>query len=116
MSHHEEHPHESPKKVYFGVPIAFALSFWFVVFLCLKACDGPSNCCDKESCSKECMEKCKAEGKECKDMKEGAKEEKTEATGPEKQPQPVEAREPENKDTKDEGAGDREKNEPTEKH
>jgi hypothetical protein len=66
MSHNEEHHQESPKKVFFGVPIAFALSFWFIVFLSLKTCDGGSkNCCHKEECSKECMEKCKAEGKEC---------------------------------------------------
>jgi hypothetical protein len=73
MSHHEEHPQESPKRVYFGIPIAFALSFWFIVFLSLKACDGPSGCSKEECCSKECMEKCKKEGKDCK--KECAKAE-----------------------------------------
>lgn len=62
---HDNHNHESPKRVYFGIPIAFALSFWFIVFLSLKACDnGHENACGEE-CSKECMEKCKAEGKDC---------------------------------------------------
>lgn len=62
---HDNHHNESPKRVYFGIPIAFALSFWFIVFLSLKACDrGHENACDAE-CSKECMEKCKAEGKDC---------------------------------------------------
>lgn len=62
---HDHHPHESPKRVYFGIPIAFALSFWFIVFLSLKACDhGHENACDAE-CSKECVEKCKAGGKDC---------------------------------------------------
>ncbi len=91
---HEEHHQESPKRVYFGIPIAFALSFWFVVFMCLKACDGGSHekACG-EGCSKECMEHCKAEGKdcvnECKEAKEGEKaesatEEKKEGVAEEK--------------------------------
>ena len=85
MSNHEEHPHESPKKVYFGIPFGFALTLWLIVFLCLKACDGPkSSCCkDGSECSKECMAKCEAEGKtECASQKEcakgGMKEEKNE--------------------------------------
>ncbi len=79
MSHNEEHHNESPKKVFFGIPIAFALSFWFVVFLTLKACDGPKDCCGKEECTKECMEKCEAEGKEGEEKSEAAGEEKKEA-------------------------------------
>src|SRR3954467_13401059 len=63
MSNHEEQPQESPKRVYFGIPIAFALSFWFIGFLSLKACNDHKSCCDSKECSKECMEKCKAEGK-----------------------------------------------------
>lgn len=84
---HEEHNHESPKRVYFGIPIAFALTFWFVVFLCLKACDGghEAKCCkDGEGCSKECMEKCKAEGKDCAKEMSGEGEEKKEAVSEEK--------------------------------
>ena len=90
MSGHEEH-HESPKRVYFGIPIGFALTFWFIIFLCLKACDGPKNydgC--KEECSKECMEKCKAEGKEGCHEKEGAVEEKKDAVNEEKKEGAVE--------------------------
>ena len=48
MSHNEEHHHESPKRVYFGIPFAFAFAFWLIIFLCLKASDGPKNgCCKK---------------------------------------------------------------------
>ena len=93
---HEEHHKESPKRVYFGIPIVFALTFWFVVFLCLKACDKPKDCCaDGKGCStectKECMEKCKAEGKECANAceekmegKEGEAAEKKEGVAEEK--------------------------------
>ena len=86
MSHNEEQHHESPKKVYFGIPFVFALVFWFIIFLSMKACDGPKGNCCKEGgeCSKECKAKCEAEGKtECshKEGAEGAvKEEKKEAT------------------------------------
>jgi hypothetical protein len=76
---HDSHDHESPKRVYFGIPIAFALSFWFIVFLSLKACDGPKEhgcCMEGGECNKECMENCKKEGKGCvkaceENMKEG---------------------------------------------
>ncbi|MBS1647264.1 MAG: hypothetical protein JST67_07980 [Bacteroidetes bacterium] len=65
MSHHEEHHHEEPKKVYFGIPFAFALAFWFITFLCLKACDGHKDCCKEgEACCKE--------NKECKAKTESA--------------------------------------------
>ena len=117
MSHNEEHHHESPKKVFFGVPIAFALSFWFIVFLSLKACDGPKDCCHKEECSKECMEKCKAEGKECEKgktcegMTEG--EEKKEAVGEEKKAETEAAPATEEKK---EGATEEKKEEGAEKH
>jgi len=79
---HEEHNHESPKRVYFGIPIAFAMAFWLVVFLCLKACDGghQDECCGKE-CSKECMEHCKAEGKDCVKECEAAKEDEENKEG-----------------------------------
>lgn len=63
---HEEHHHDQPsKKVYWGIPIGFAFSFWLIVFLSMKACDTSSCCKNGKECSKECMEKCKAEGKEC---------------------------------------------------
>ena len=86
MSHNEEHHHESPKRVYFGIPFGFALAFWFIIFMSMKACDGPKNGCCKEGkeCSKECMEKCKAEGKEGCHEKEGAVEEKKDAVSEEK--------------------------------
>jgi hypothetical protein len=115
MSDHEEHHQESPKKVYFGVPIAFAISFWFVVFLCLKACDGPKDCCNKEQCTKECMEKCKAEGKECKEegeeKAEGGKtegEEKKDAVSEEKKESAAEE--------KKENGEEKKAEEPAEKH
>ena len=74
MSHNEEHHHESPKRVYFGIPFAFAFVFWFIIFLSMKACDGPKNGCCKEGaeCSKECKAKCEAEGKTDCAHKEGA--------------------------------------------
>ena len=52
MSSHEENHQETPKRVYFGVPFAFACAFWLIVFCSLKACDGPKDCCegDKECC------------------------------------------------------------------
>ena len=87
MSNHEEHHHESPKRVYFGIPFGFALAFWFIIFLSLKACDGGAkkDCC-KESgeCTKECKAKCEAEGKTDCTHQEGntVKEEKTETTAP----------------------------------
>ena len=92
---HEEHHQESPKRVYFGIPIVFALTFWFVVFLCLKACDGGSRekgcCAEGGECTKECYEKCKAEGKECAkaceekmEGKEGEAAEKKEGVAEEK--------------------------------
>lgn len=88
---HDPHNHESPKRVYFGIPIAFALSFWFIVFLSLKACDGSSeHGCDMKDgkCSKECMENCKKEGKACaktcEENMEGKTEEGKEAVGEEK--------------------------------
>ena len=86
MSNHEEHHHESPKRVYFGIPFGFALAFWFIIFLSLKACDGghKENCC-KESgeCTKECKAKCEAEGKTDCAHKEGeVKEEKKEEAAP----------------------------------
>jgi hypothetical protein len=86
MSHNEEHHHESPKRVYFGIPFGFALAFWLIIFFSLKACDGNKNGCCKEGkeCSKECMEKCKAEGKEGCLEKEGAAEEKKDAVSEEK--------------------------------
>ncbi|HXB40459.1 MAG TPA: hypothetical protein VNZ49_07940 [Bacteroidia bacterium] len=88
----DSHHQESPKRVYFGIPIAFALTFWFVVFLCLKACDGPKEqgCCKEGGeCTKECMEKCKAEGKECakaceEKMEGKAEEKKAESAAEEK--------------------------------
>ena len=87
MSNHEENHHNTPKRVYFGIPFYFALTFWFIIFMSLKACDGGSkpNCCKEEGeCSKECMEKCKAEGKtECHE-KEAAGEEKKEGVIDEK--------------------------------
>ena len=79
MSDHNDSHQESPKRVYFGIPIAFALVFWFVVFLCLKACDGPKSHCGKDAacgtedcskCSPECKAKCEAENA---DLKEGEK-------------------------------------------
>jgi len=75
---HDNHNHESPKRVYFGIPIAFAMTFWLIVFLCLKACDGGhrDECCGEE-CSKECIEKCEKEGDE---KKEGVSEEKKEGS------------------------------------
>jgi hypothetical protein len=79
MSNHEEHHHDKPKRVYFGIPFGFALTFWFIIFLCLKACDGGSkpNCCKEEGeCSKECRAKCEAEGKTNCHEKEGVAEEK----------------------------------------
>jgi|GEM_PF-1705757 hypothetical protein len=74
MSHNEEHHHESPKRVYFGIPFAFAFTFWFIIFLCLKTCDGPKNSCCKDGaeCTKECKAKCEAEGKTDCANKEGA--------------------------------------------
>jgi hypothetical protein len=81
MSSHEEHHHDKPKRVYFGIPFAFAFTFWLVIFLMLKACDGPKDngCCKEgKECSKECMEKCKAEEKEGCHEKEGVSEEKKE--------------------------------------
>lgn len=86
MSNHEEHHHESPKRVYFGIPFGFALAFWFIIFMSLKACDGNKNGCCKEgaACSKECMEKCKAEGKEGCHEKEAAAEENKDAVSEEK--------------------------------
>lgn len=72
---HDSHNHESPKRVYFGIPIAFAMAFWFIVFLSLKACDnGHKHGACGEECSKECMERCKAEGKDCAKECEAAKE------------------------------------------
>ena len=94
MSNHEEHHHETPKRVYFGIPFAFAFTFWFIIFLCLKACDGPKNgCCkDGEKCTTECKAKCEAEGKTDCAHKEGeVKEEKKEgATAEEKTEKPSE--------------------------
>jgi hypothetical protein len=87
MSNHEEHHHETPKRVYFGIPFCFALAFWLIIFLMLKACDGPKDngCCKEgKECSKECMEKCKAEGKEGCHEKEGEAEEKKEGLSEEK--------------------------------
>ena len=76
MSHQEEHHYESPKKVYFGIPFVFALVFWFIIFLSMKACDGPKGGCCKEGaeCSKECKAKCEAEGKTECSHKEGAED------------------------------------------
>ncbi len=92
MSHHEEH-HEKPKRVYFGIPFYFALSFWLVIFLCLKACDGPKDngCCKEgKECSEECMKKCEAEGKTgCSEKKEEAGEEKKEGVTEEKKEEPA---------------------------
>jgi hypothetical protein len=86
MSNHEEHHHESPKRVYFGIPFGFALAFWFIIFLSLKACDGGSrnNCCkDGKECSQECKAKCEAEGKtDCAHNEGDVKEEKKEETSP----------------------------------
>jgi hypothetical protein len=87
MSHNEEHHHESPKRVYFGIPFAFAFVFWFIVFLSMKACDGPKENCCKESgeCTKECKAKCEAEGKtDCAHKEEAVSEEKKETSAEEK--------------------------------
>ncbi len=115
MSHNEEHHQESPKKVFFGVPVAFALSFWFIVFLSLKACDGGSkDCCHKEECSKECMEKCKAEGKDCK--KECVKSEEGTSEGEEKKEAVGEEKKTEGAAEGKEGAEEKKSEEPAEKH
>jgi hypothetical protein len=70
---HEEHHQETPKKVYFGIPFAFAFVFWFIVFLSLKACDGPKDSCKEGSdCCKEKKECCEGAKKgECKENKDG---------------------------------------------
>jgi len=94
---HDNHHQESPKRVYFGIPIAFAVAFWLIVFLCLKACDGGSKehgcCMEGGECTKECMEHSKAEVKECAkaceekmegEKKEAASEEKKEGVTEEK--------------------------------
>jgi len=81
MSNHEEHHHETSKRVYFGIPIAFAFTFWFIIFLCMKTCDGPKQACckDGEVCTKECKAKCEAEDKTDCAHKEGeVKEEQKE--------------------------------------
>ena len=83
MSHNEEHHHESPKRVYFGIPFAFAFVFWFIIFLSMKACDGPKGGCCKEGaeCSTECKAKCEAEGKtECAHKEGTETEDKKETT------------------------------------
>jgi hypothetical protein len=77
--HHDNHHQESPKKVFFGVPIAFAIAFWIVTILCLKACDHPKHHCGKDSeckmencdnCSAECKAKCEEDKSK---LKEGEK-------------------------------------------
>ncbi len=60
----DNHHQESPKKVFFGIPLAFAVCFWFITFISLKACDGPSDCCGRKNCcSTESCEKCSPECK-----------------------------------------------------
>ena len=91
MSNHEEHHNEKPKRVYFGIPFAFAFTFWFIVFLCLKSCDGPKNDCCKDgaACTKECKAKCETEGKTDCVHKEAAAEEKKEGVSEEKKDAPA---------------------------
>lgn len=76
MAHGNEH-HQGPKKVYWGVPISFAIVFWFIVIVTLKACGGGHHAC-KEDCSEECKKECVEGKKECAHGEGEMKEEKKE--------------------------------------